>query len=92
MQRPPLTAISVKHRFAVALQVDHPLITSVAEVSGFFKSRHIQVECLQVQDHGKLGGGVYLEFHLEKDRLKHTLDLLSALRSVLALEEVNCQP
>jgi hypothetical protein len=50
------------------------------------------VECLQVQDHGKLGVGMYLEFHLEKDRFKHTIELLSALTSVLALEEVNCQP
>jgi len=92
MQRSPLTAISVKHRFAFALQVDHPLITSVAEVSGFLKSRHINIECMQVRDHGKLGVGMYLEFHLEKDRLKHTLELLSAYISVLALEEVNSQP
>jgi len=89
MQPNRLTALWVKHCYAIALQVDHPVVDSMVEISRFLSSRRIQVESVHARDEGKLGVIMPLLFHLEKDRLKHTLDLLSALKCVLKLEEVS---
>jgi len=81
-----LTTAWVKLQYCFLLELDYPIVNSVAAVAKFLAKRQIQIEYITVAPGEKNEMLMVLRCHLEKDRLKHTMDLLSMVLGVLKLE------
>jgi hypothetical protein len=81
-----LTTAWVKLQYTFILELDYPLVNSVAAVAKFLLERRIQIESISVGPGDKNNLSMVLKCHLEKDRLQHTMDLLSIVIGVLKLE------
>lgn len=81
-----LTALWVKRQYTLVLQLDHPLVNSIAAVARFLAERRVQIESITVASDEKGQLLMVLKCHLEKDRLKHTMKLLRMVTGVIKLE------
>jgi len=86
MMRNRLTTAWVKLQYTFILELDYPLVNSVAAVAKFLQERSIQLESIAVGPGDEKKLLMVLKCHLEKDRLKHSMDLLSMVSGVLKLE------
>lgn len=83
-----LSTVWVKLQYTFLLELDHPLVNSVAAVAKFLLERRIQIESIAVGPDDEKKLLMVLKCHLEKDRLRHTMNLLSMVVGVLKIELV----
>jgi hypothetical protein len=81
-----LTAAWVKWQYTFVLELDYPMVSSLAAVAKFLAERKIQIEYITVAAGEKNELVMVLKCHLEKDRLKHTMHLMSMVAGVLKLQ------
>jgi hypothetical protein len=86
MARNSLTAHWVKQQYTFVLELDQPVSVSIAAVLKFLTERHMQIESMTVTSGDKEAFIMVLRSRLEKDRLKHTMNLLVLVRGVLKVE------
>jgi len=81
-----LSTAWVRLQYTFILELDYPLVNSMATVTKFLLERKIQIESIAVGPGDEKKLLMVLKCHLERDRLGRTMDLLSMTPGVLKLE------
>jgi len=76
----------VKLQYSFVLELDYPLVNSLAAVAKCLEERKVHIEYITVAPGERNELLMVLKCHLEKDRLKYTMHLLSMVPGVLKLE------